>query len=85
MRRTVPVRERMTMVSVSANSPLKRTPSKSEPSVTPVAEKITSAEAMSSSLNFRLTSAMPIFCARTRCSSGKAKIKGGMNSSVLPD
>ena len=44
MRRTVPDFDRITTVSVSAKSPRKRTPSSSDPSVTPVAENTTSAD-----------------------------------------
>ena len=68
MRRTVPVLERSTTVSVSANSPRKCTPSSSEPSVTPVAEKITSPEAISFMEYLRRMSVMPMAAARVSSS-----------------
>jgi len=50
IRRTVPVFDRMTRLSVSAKSPEKRTPSRSEPSVTPAHEGVEVADVIANRL-----------------------------------
>ena len=77
MRRTVPVFERMTTVSVSAKSPRKCTPSSSEPSVTPVAEKMTSPEAMSCMRVFAVDVGDAHLAPRRSRSSSFMRLRGG--------
>src|SRR4029079_5365936 len=66
IQRTVPVRARMTTEWVKIVFRLKRTPSRSEPSVMPVAANMTSPEAMSRMVYLRPRSTMPAARARSR-------------------